>query len=149
MSQDFHDMLYELRHAGVEFLVVGAHALGVHGIIRGTLDFDIWVRPSEDNARRIWAALTAFGAPLAQVENHEFAKAGLVYQIGVTPNRIDLMNSITGVAFEKAWENRVEASVFGVDVYVIGRNELIQNKRATNRPKDQEDVKDLENDRTR
>ena len=87
MNQDFHDMLCELKNAGAEFLVVGAHALGAHGIIRGTLDFDIWLRPSPENAQRVWQGLIAFGAPLGDIEQHEFSKPGLAYQIGVTPNR--------------------------------------------------------------
>lgn len=149
MSQDFHDMLCELKNAGAEFLVVGAHALGAHGIIRGTLDFDIWLRPSQENAERVWQALTTFGAPLGGVEQHEFSKPGLVYQIGTAPNRIDLMNIVSGVDFEEAWQNRIEAEVFGVNVSVIGRAELLKNKRAADRPKDRQDADDLENGRTR
>lgn len=148
-NEDFHDMLCELKNAGVEFLVIGAHALGAHGIIRGTLDFDIWVRPTEENARRIWSALISFGAPMGRIEEKDFVTPGLIYQIGVAPNRIDILNTISGVDFEEAWNNRIEAEVFGVAAHVIGRDELLKNKRATDRPKDRNDADDLENNQTR
>ena len=121
MSKDYRDMLCELRNAGAEFLVVGAHALGAHGIIRGTLDFDIWVRPTSANAQCVWCALGEFGAPMHNIVAGDFETSGLILQIGVTPNRIDLMTTISGVAFENAWQNRIEVAVFDQTVPVIGR----------------------------
>ena len=74
----------------------------------------------------------------------DLATAGVVYQIGRAPNRIDLLTSITGVKFEDAWPSRVEARVEGRTVPVIGRNELIVNKRAVGRLRDLADIEDLE-----
>ncbi|MEO6008204.1 MAG: hypothetical protein ABIU38_09090 [Vicinamibacteraceae bacterium] len=54
-----------LSAAGVEFLIVGAHALAAHGVPRATGDLDIWVRPTPENAARALRALATFGAPLA------------------------------------------------------------------------------------
>jgi hypothetical protein len=56
MNRDFAEMLSALSEAGVEFLVVGAHALAAHGTPRATGDLDIWVNPSRDNAARVLAA---------------------------------------------------------------------------------------------
>ena len=149
MSDDYHDMLCALKNANVEFLVVGAHALGAHGIVRGTLDFDIWVRPSPDNAKHLWNALVEFGAPMDHIEPADFEKPDLVLQIGVAPNRIDLMTSITAVDFSTAWKNRIEVNMHDLAVPVIGKQQLIRNKRATHRPRDLEDADDLEHDRTK
>lgn len=137
-NPDFLDLLGELLEAGVEFIVVGAHAMAVHGVPRATGDLDVWIRPSPENAMRVVEALTGFGAPLAEheVTLEDFARAGVVYQIGLPPRRIDLMTSISGVEFEEAWPGRVEVSVGSRRVPFLGRNELLRNKRASGREKD-------------
>lgn len=142
MLSDFKEMLSTLRAEKVEFLVIGAHALAVHGIVRASLDFDIWVRPTMDNAQRLWRALQQFGAPLHQATIQDFAKPGVIFQIGATPNCIHILTSITGVEFDAAWPNRVESSIPELQdmAPVIGRHELIVNKQATGRPKDLLDV---------
>lgn len=149
MNKDFHDMLCALKNAKVEFLVVGAYAMGAHGVVRATLDFDIWIRASKENAQRVWSALIEFGAPMSQVHRKDFETPGIVFQVGVAPNRIDLLTFLSGLNFDQAWPNRLEAEVFGVAVPVIGRSELITNKQATGRPKDQIDADDLQKHRHR
>jgi hypothetical protein len=111
MLNDYREMLSALRGAGVEFLVIGAHAVAAHGIVRASLDFDIWLRPNSDNAKRVWHALKAFGAPLHQVSPEDFATPGTIFQIGVAPHCIHLTTSISGVEFDTAWPNRMEANV--------------------------------------
>lgn len=147
MNKDFHDMLCALQSAKADFMVVGAYALGAHGIIRGTLDLDIWVRPSAENAQRVFAALADFGAPLHDVTPADFDHPGVIFQVGVKPNRIDLLTRLSGVSFDQAWENREEGEVFGVKVPVIGRQDMIVNKRASGRVKDLSDADDLEQGR--
>lgn len=92
MTDHFRDMLGALKKCDVEFLVVGAHALAAHGIIRATSDFDIWIRPHPDNAGRVWRALAEFGAPMDQLSLADFESPGMIVQIGVAPNRIDLLD---------------------------------------------------------
>lgn len=106
LNEDFADMLHCLGEAGVEFVIVGAHALAAHGIARATGDIDIFVKPSAENAERVLAALTAFGAPLDShgIAPADFARPGLVYQIGLPPRRIDLLTEISGVSFDEAWQ---------------------------------------------
>lgn len=145
MSNDFSDMLSALSETRAEYLVVGAYALAAHGIVRGTLDFDIWVRPTPENASRVWDALIRFGTPLHAVTRSDFETPGIVFQIGVVPNRIDMLTEVSGVVFERAWANKIESVVFGHTVFVIGRYDLIENKRATGRDKDLLDVASLEN----
>lgn len=136
MERDFVEMLSELNAAGAEYLVVGAHALAAHGVPRATGDLDIWVRATPENARRVLEALRNFGAPLFDLSVDDLSKPETVFQIGVVPVRIDLLTSITGIAFEEAWAARMPVRVEGVPFGVIGRADLLRNKRATGRPKD-------------
>jgi hypothetical protein len=98
--------LSEFNALGVEYLVVGAYALAAHGRVRATGDLDVWVRPDAQNAKRVVAALGAFGAPLHDVGEDDFGRAGLVFQIGVAPLRIDILTSIDAVDFGEAWHAR-------------------------------------------
>lgn len=144
MNRDFVEMLAALSAADAEFLVVGAHAMAVHGRPRATGDLDLWVRASPGNADRVWTALESFGAPLDKLDPEDLTTEDLVFQIGVVPNRIDILTSITGVEFEEAWPDRVVVEVSGVDAPVIGKEHLIRNKRAVGRPRDLADLAELE-----
>ena len=137
-------MLSALSGAGAEYLVVGAHALAVHGYPRATGDLDIWVRPTKENATRVWQAIEKYGAPRRNMTVGDFHTSNTVFQIGVAPGRIDLMTSIDGIEFDVAWQNRRPHVVDDHPFFVIGRNDLLQNKRASGRPKDLADVAWLE-----
>jgi hypothetical protein len=82
----------------VRFLVVGAYALGVHGRPRATGDLGVWVEPTPDNAARILEALDAFGAPLHEVTADDFSRPGIVFQMGLPPDRIDVLTELSGLA---------------------------------------------------
>ena len=144
MERDFVEMLSALNAADAEYLVVGAHALAAHGLPRATGDLDLWVRATPENAGRVLAALRTFGAPLFGLTVDDLTRPETVFQIGVVPVRIDLLTSISGVEFDEAWGGRIEASIEGVPFGVIGRAELLRNKRATGRPKDLLDAAALE-----
>lgn len=146
LNEDFLDMLRALIEADVEFVIVGAHALAVHGVPRATGDIDVFVRPSKENARRVMSALRAFGAPTSAhgVSQSDFETGGNVYQIGLPPRRIDLLTEISGVEFDEAWGSRVSVERSGLPLSFIGREALIRNKRASGRDKDLVDVKTLE-----
>lgn len=148
MTEDFRDMLGLLKKHGVDFLLIGAHALAAHSIPRATGDIDLWVRATPDNAQRLWDALTEFGAPLAKVTANDFSQPGNGLHIGVPPFRIDILTKISGLTFDEAWPGRIEAEVLGHKIAVIGRDELIRNKRAAGRDKDLLDVKMLESEDT-
>ena len=140
MHPDFRDLLSEFNAKGVEYLVVGAHALAAHGHVRATKDMDVWIRPSPENARRVIEALVSFGAPLHGMTTDDFVAQDFVLQIGVAPIRIDIITSITGVEFDEAWPARLQAVFDGEPVGVLSRQHLIQNKSATGRPQDLADV---------
>ena len=146
MNRDFVEMLSVLSDEEAEFLVVGAHAMAAHGRPRATGDLDILVRPTEDNAERVYRALATFGVPMDQIAKSEFSELGMVFQIGLPPCRIDVLTEISGVTFDEAWGGRISVSIDGVDVPVLGLAELVKNKKATGRPKDLADVAWLESD---
>jgi len=91
LNPDFRDMLSAFGEEKVDFLVVGAYAMAAHGVPRATGDLDFWVRPSEENAERVIRALVRFGAPMDAITVDDFTTPGLVFQIGVEPNRVDLL----------------------------------------------------------
>jgi hypothetical protein len=136
VNPDFRDLLRGLSEADARFLVVGAYAVSFHSEPRATGDLDIWVEPTPDNARRVHAALAAFGAPLVDLTVADLSAPGTVFQIGVAPRRIDILTSITGVTFVEAWPDRREASYGGAPFPIIGVEALVRNKRALGRPKD-------------
>jgi hypothetical protein len=144
MSPDFRELLLAFNAANVEYLLVGAHALAVYGHVRATKDLDVWIRPEKNNADRVIAALTSFGAPLIDLSRDDLTSSGTVFQIGVPPLRIDLLTTIDGVEFEEAWSDRVTTQFAGLPVFVISRERLIVNKKASGRLQDLADVEQLE-----
>lgn len=144
VDQDFVEILSELREAHAEFLVVGAYALAAHGLPRATGDFDLWIRPSRENAQRVYRALANYGAPLERVTETDFTNPDLILQVGVEPLRVDVITSISGVEFDEAWSRKTTALLGGIEVFVISVGDLIRNKKATGRDQDLLDVKRLE-----
>jgi hypothetical protein len=144
MNRDFRDLLAEFNVQGVDFLIVGAHALAAHGHIRATQDFDVWVRPEAENAKRVHRALQAFGAPLQDLTEADLAIPGIVFQIGVDPIRIDVITAIDGVEFTEAWANRMITKFDDQPASVLSREDLIRNKRAAGRTQDLADLERLE-----
>jgi hypothetical protein len=143
MNPDFVDLLRAFIGADVRFLVVGAYALAHHGRPRATGDLDVWVEPTPVNAPRVVKALAMFGAPMAEITESDFARPGVVLQIGVPPGRVDVLTELTGLTFEEAWPGR-DAGRFGdLTVDFIGRDAFIRNKRATGRAKDLGDIEGL------
>ena len=144
MNRDFVEMLDALSAAGADFLIVGAHALAVHGRPRATGDLGIWIRADSENAAPVWNALEQFGAPLADLRPQDLTVRELVFQIGVVPNRIDILTSLTGLIFEEAWKNRASFAVEGRTLPFLSREDLIRNKQALGRPRDLADIDDLQ-----
>ena len=146
MTEDWFDALAALLRAGARFIVVGAHALAVHGVPRATQDLDVWIDPTPENAANVWAALADFGAPLKElsITPDDFMRTETVVQIGLPPNRIDVLTEITGTrGFDEAWEARVEREVSGLMIPFLDRETLITNKRASGRLKDLADIEAL------
>jgi len=143
LNKDYKEMLQLLSEEQVDFIIVGAYALGAHGYPRATGDIDIWVKPNNTNSRRLYKALARFGAPLEQIEIDDFSMEGIIFQIGVIPRRIDIITKIDGVTYEEADEDKITVEVEGLMLPVISLDKLIKNKMATGREKDELDIKTL------
>ena len=144
LNPDFRDMLSAFIAEDVEFLVVGAYALAAHGFPRATGDLDCWIRRSPVNADRVMRALAVFGAPLDEITGADLSAADLVVQLGVEPGRIDLLTSIDGVEFDDAWPGRLMATIDGLQLPLIGLDDLVRTKRAAGRDQDLADVARIE-----
>jgi len=125
-------------------MLVGAYAVAAHGLPRATGDIDLWIKCSADNADRVLSALKSFGAPLSTLSKKDFCTPDNVIQLGVTPRRIDVLTTITGVEYAEAESERVLVNLEGMSIPVIGINQLIHNKKAVGRPQDRADVARLE-----
>lgn len=145
-SPDTVDFLYILSKHNVKYLIVGGEAVIFYGHARLTGDVDIFYELTEKNVTRLYSALNEFwdGDIPGITKETELIQTGAIFQFGVPPNRIDLLNSIEKVSFTTAWENRkgVEINLANKQfkVYYIGLSELIKNKEAIGRNKDKNDL---------
>jgi hypothetical protein len=144
VNRDFRDLFRIFNECGVEYLVVGAYAVIYYSAPRYTKDLDIWVNPTPDNSRRVWKALEEFGAPLTDIRPEDFTDREIVYQIGIEPNRIDLMTGIPGLTFSEAWSVRRASSYGGISISILGRDHLLRSKLAAGRPRDLLDAEKLD-----
>jgi hypothetical protein len=136
--------LFEFNAADVRYLVVGGYAFFFHAAPRFTKDLDVWVEPTPENASRVLEALRRFGAPSGDLTRDDLEKPGMTFQMGLPPNRIDVLTEIANVTFADAWSRRAKAQYGDQVMWVLSKADLIANKRAVGRPRDLEDVKELE-----
>jgi hypothetical protein len=149
LPPDWNELIDLLCSHGVRFVIVGAHALAVHGRPRATGDLDILVEPKAANARRLGEALRAFGFPALADEAAQFARLDRMATLGREPLRIDILTSISGVSFAQAWRGRTEVRFGKHAVAVLGLRQLVANKRAAGRTKDLLDLALLEESQAR
>ena len=144
VSQDYEDLFKALNAARVKYLVVGAHAVAFYAAPRFTKDLDVWIPAALNDPHRIYEALRAFGAPLRGITPEDFLDPKMILQIGVAPVRIDILVSLPGVSIKEAWNHRQRSRYGKTPINVLGRDDLIQAKKASNRPEDRLDLKRLE-----
>ncbi len=143
LNPDFRDVLSEFNAEGVEYLVVGAYAVAVHGLPRATGDLDLWINPAPENVAQVLRALERFGAPMENVKASDLQASDRVLQIGVPPSRVDILSAIDGVEFQDAWKNLERVVVDRIPIPCISLPDLVTNKRASGRPQDLADVERL------
>ncbi|MDY0148523.1 MAG: nucleotidyltransferase [Kiritimatiellia bacterium] len=144
LNEDYKEMLQCLADEGVKFLLVGAYALAAHGYPRATMDIDLWVMPSPDNAQAVLCALRKFGAPLHGLSSADLQRDDTVFQIGVAPRRIDIITGASGLRFEETFQASSLIEIEGLQIRIPSIGDLIRNKRATGRTKDLADAEALE-----
>ncbi|OHB64910.1 MAG: hypothetical protein A2Y77_03905 [Planctomycetes bacterium RBG_13_62_9] len=140
---DFKELLELFNKHKVEYLIVGGYALAFHGAPRMTGDIDLFVRPTNENAGRILAALDEFGFGSINLSPADFTTPGMVVQLGVPPVRIDIITRVSGVSWEQADAGKAPGRYADTPVFFIGRDDFITNKRATGRAKDAADIEAL------
>lgn len=143
LHKDLREFVELLNSNEVDYLVVGAIAVSFHGFPRYTADLDVLVRSEAQNAQKILSVLLQFGFGNLDIQADDLQKAENVIQLGVHPNRIDLLTSISGVSFEQAWATRVETEFEGLPIRFIGITELIRNKESIGRARDLGDAEEL------
>lgn len=143
LQRDLREFVALLSSLGVEFIVVGGHAVAYHGHPRYTGDIDFLVRPTPENAKRVLEAIRQFGFGALALTEDDFVRPGSVVQLGRPPNRIDLLTTISGVDFEAALAGQARGSLDGIDVAFLGLTQLLQNKQAAGRAKDLADIEAL------
>ncbi|MCY3819726.1 MAG: hypothetical protein OXH52_10265 [Gammaproteobacteria bacterium] len=143
VNSDFSDLLslFSARH--VKYLVIGGYAVVQHAEPRFTNDLDLWIGTETTNADAVYSALRDFGPPLAGLTPSDFKEEGSFYQMGMPPNRVDILMGIPGVEFQAAWKRRLEVDFDGLVVSFISREDLISAKQAAGRPQDLIDLQAL------
>ncbi len=143
VQPDFRDLLELFSAHAVEYVIVGGYALAFHGAPRFTADLDILVKGSPENAQRILSALAEFGFKSVGLKADDFQDPEKVVQLGVPPVRVDILTSLTGVSWEEAFSGRIQGRYGNVTVHFLGRDQLIDNKRALGRKRDLADLEAL------
>lgn len=140
LERDLREFIELLNARDVRYVIVGAYALAHHGRPRYTGDIDFFVESSAQNAERLSQVLDQFGFANVGVVEEDFTNADQVVQLGIEPHRMDLMTSISGVAFEEAWNTREYGDLDGLQVPYISRELLKRNKAAVGRKQDLADL---------
>lgn len=143
LNKDFEELFASLNARQVKAIIVGAYALAFHAKPRYTKDIDVFVEPTAENITRLIEALDDFGFAGLGLDLSAFVPAGRGVQLGVVPNRVDLLTAIDAVTFDEAWAGRVAGKYGSQAVNYLGRSELIRNKRAVGRHQDLADIEML------
>lgn len=125
LNEDYRDMLQALSNEKVRFLLIGAYALAAHGYPRATMDIDIWVMPSPQNADAVLRALLRFGAPLHNLTKEDLRNDETIFQIGVAPRRIDIITAASGLQFEDTYARSLSVNIEGIEVHIPLIDDLI------------------------
>ncbi len=144
LDKNLREFIALLNSRGVEYLIVGGHAVAFHGHPRFTADIDFFVAISPATAAKLIEVLNAFGFGSLGLKPDDFLEQDSIIQLGYPPNRIDIVTGINAVTFTDAWKRRVAGTLDGIPVQFIDKDLLLKNKRAAGRPKDLADADALE-----
>jgi len=143
LHPDFKDFLRLLNSHTVEYLLVGGYAVGCHGYPRATGDMDVWIAVSESNAQKVAIVLHDFGMPEEDVSKRLFLERDKVVRMGVPPVQIEVITGASGVDFAECYSRREVIEIDGIPVNFISLEDLKENKRASARHKDLDDLEHL------
>lgn len=140
LPEDFKEFIELLNVHQVKYLIVGGYAVGFHSRPKFTQDLDIWLEPSEQNAERVLKVLRDFGFGELEITVEDLTNPDRIIQLGYAPLRIDIITSLSGLDFSKAFQTKVEGQYLGVKAHFISIGDLIRNKEASGRKKDLDDI---------
>ena len=143
LSKDCREFIALLRSEGVDFIIVGAAALAAHGRPRYSGDVDFWIRCDAETASKMERVIAGFGFSSTNLKAADFAESDQVIQLGVAPNRIDILTGLTALKFDEAWSQRVDVELDGIVLPVLDRESFRRNKEALGRNKDLADLDSL------
>lgn len=144
LNPDFEEFIHHLNAAQVEYMVVGAYAVIIYTEPRYTKDIAFLIRPESKNAKKVYKALKAFGAPLTDITIEDLCNPEMIYQVGLEPNRIDILMGIEGISFDKLWNNKQTKQYGKENLFVISPEDLVETKKIAGRPQDLLDVAKLQ-----
>jgi len=139
LHPDFSDFVEALNDNNVEVVVVGSFALAFHGSPRATGDIDFWIRPTTSNAKALIKALEVFGFGALDISEEDIV-SGKIIQLGFPPVRIDIITIIDGLIPEEIWDTKEKGKLGPHDVFYLGKEAFIKNKRTMRRHKDLADL---------
>lgn len=140
LPPDFKEFLQLLNFHQVEYLLIGGYAVGYYGYPRSTADMDIWVAINPDNAQKIVTTLQEFGFNTPDLSIELFLQENKIVRMGIPPMRLEILTTISGVEFENCYKNKTVAQIDNLDVHLINLSDLKQNKQASGRHKDLDDL---------
>jgi len=143
LNQNFKEFIELLNYHKVEYLVVGGYAVGFYGYPRYTGDIDIWINSTKENSINLANALKGFGFESLGLKPQEFQCPDQIFQLGYSPNRIDILTSVSGLSFGPCFQNKKIQYEKGLPISMIGIDDLKINKTATGRTKDLNDIENL------
>lgn len=143
LPNDFREFLRSLKDQQVKYLVIGGYAVGYYGYPRATMDLDVWIEKSPENADRIVLALRSFGFEVPELSTELFLNDDNIVRMGIPPVRIEILTSISGVIFEECYQRKQTVIVDGAEIELISLQDLKRNKKASGRAKDLNDLENL------
>ncbi len=148
LQKDLREFIELLNAANVRYVVVGGYAVAFHGHPRATGDIDVFIETSEANAQKMEDVIRRFGFQATGLTREDFAQSDVIVQLGVPPNRIDIITSVDAVPFEEAWATRIDSMLAGTSIRMISKELLLRNKRALGRSQDVADAERISEDET-
>ena len=145
LSSDITDFIKLLQKHEVEFLICGGHAVAFHGFPRMTMDVDILVKPEENNSLKLQLALNDFGfGNIEELSPDKFQQRGTVVSLGVQPNQLDLLTSVSTQDESEIFSHKVSGQFADFTLDFLSYEDLIRAKKEAGRLKDLLDIEELE-----
>lgn len=145
-NPDFIEFCLCLNNSKVDYILVGGYSVILHGYPRTTGDLDIWVNRNSENYSKLLTAFEEFRLPVFDMSENAFLDNNKfdVFRFGRPPVAIDIITDLKGMNFEKCFKNAVQNDFEGVKIRYLNYNDLIDAKRASGRPKDINDIDNLQ-----